>query len=178
MLLIVDKLFYIVFFVKPSAKDSSCSQILLIKSEATLTYKVPFCLLARMYTQKILIHFTTPQQFAMCIIIPKFIGPCTTVLVDAAHPQHNSIAAYGWIKRGEARELKTNSGQQRINLHGAINAETHRITIVESDTVDSYSTINILSAIEDKYPAALCIKNIDMHADKISNFMNAGFHLT
>jgi len=169
------------------------------------------------------------------------------VFVDAVHPEHNTLAGYGWIKRGETRELKTNSGRQRLNLHGAINAETHEVTIIESDTVDSYSTINLLSAIEAKYSAALqikvildnakyhyskvvqdyvsesridlvylpsyspnlnlierlwkffkkevlynkyhesievfrnaCIrffKNIDLHADKISNFMNAGFHL-
>lgn len=59
------------------------------------------------------------------------------VFVDAVHPEHNSQPAYGWIRRGERRELKTKSGRQRLNLHGAINAETHEITIIESDTVDS-----------------------------------------
>ncbi|MDP1574854.1 MAG: transposase [Coxiellaceae bacterium] len=41
-----------------------------------------------------------------------------------------------------------------------INAETHEITIIESDTVVSYSTINLLSAIENKYPLASSIKVI------------------
>ena len=82
------------------------------------------------------------------------------VFVDAVHPEHNAVAAYGWIKRGQIRELKTNSGRQRLNLHGAINAETHEITIIESETVDSYSTITLLSAIENKYPAASAIKVI------------------
>ena len=82
------------------------------------------------------------------------------VFVDAVHPQHNAIAGYGWIKRGETRELKTNSGRQRLNLHGAINAETHEITIIESDTVNSDSTIDLLTALEEKYPAASSIKVI------------------
>jgi len=82
------------------------------------------------------------------------------VFIDAVHPEHNSQAAYGWIKRGETRELKTNSGRQRLNLHGAINAETHEVTVIESDTVDSYSTINLLTAVENKYPAASSIKVI------------------
>lgn len=82
------------------------------------------------------------------------------VFVDAVHPEHNALAAYGWIKRGETRELKTNSGRQRLNLHGAINAETYEVTVIESDTVDSYSTISLLSAIEDKYPSASAIKVI------------------
>ena len=82
------------------------------------------------------------------------------VFIDAVHPEHNTVAAYGWIKRGQTRELQTNSGRQRLNLHGAINAETHEITIIESKTVDSYSTINLLTAIENKYPAASSIKVI------------------
>ena len=82
------------------------------------------------------------------------------VFVDAVHPEHNTLAAYGWIKRGQTRELKTNSGRQRLNLHGAINAETYEITIIESDTVDADSTINLLSAIDQKYPCASAIKVI------------------
>lgn len=93
------------------------------------------------------------------------------VFVDAVHPEHNALAAYGWIKRGETRELKTNSGRERLNLHGAINAETHEITIIESDTVDSYSTLNLLAAIENKYPEASSIKvildNAKYHYSKI-----------
>lgn len=93
------------------------------------------------------------------------------VFVDAVHPEHNALAAYGWIKCGETRELKTNSGRQRLNLHGAINAETHEITIIESETVDSYSTITLLSAIESKYPAASSIKvildNAKYHYSKV-----------
>lgn len=93
------------------------------------------------------------------------------VFVDAVHPEHNAMAAYGWIRRGETRELKTNSGRQRLNLHGAINAETHEIIIIESDTVDSYSTLNLLTAIEKKYPAASSIKvildNAKYHYSKI-----------
>jgi hypothetical protein len=34
------------------------------------------------------------------------------------------MAAYGWIKRGEKREIQTSSGRERLNLHGAMNAET------------------------------------------------------
>jgi transposase len=76
------------------------------------------------------------------------------LFMDAVHPEHNAMAAYGWIRRRERRELKTNSGRERLNLHGAINAETHEITVIESDTVDAYSTINLLSAIEKRYPCA------------------------
>lgn len=48
------------------------------------------------------------------------------------------------------RNSKRIAARQRLNLHGAINAETHEITVIESDTVEA----NLLSAIEQKYPSA------------------------
>lgn len=74
------------------------------------------------------------------------------LFLDAVHPEHNALAAYGWIKRGEKRQLKTNSGRQRLNLHGAMNSETYQVTIIESETVNADSTINLLTSIEQAYP--------------------------
>lgn len=79
-------------------------------------------------------------------------GDVEVLFADAVHPEHNGMAAYGWIKRGEKRQLKTNSGRQRLNLHGAINAETLQVTLIESDTVNAESTINLLATIERIYP--------------------------
>jgi len=36
------------------------------------------------------------------------------LFVDAVHPEHNALAAYGWIKRGQKRRIKTNSGRERL----------------------------------------------------------------
>ena len=74
------------------------------------------------------------------------------LFLDAVHPEHNAMPAYGWIRKGEKKELKTNSGRERLNLHGAINAETMQVTIIESETVNAESTLNLLSAIEYAYP--------------------------
>src|SRR3990167_2080942 len=79
------------------------------------------------------------------------------LFADAVHPQHNTMAAYGWIKRGEKREIQTTTGRERLNLHGAINAETLEVTIIESETVDDASTIQLLEILEEKYPLALSI---------------------
>lgn len=92
----------------------------------------------------------------------------TVVLfIDAVHPEHNALAAYGWIKRGQKREVKTNSGRQRLNLHGAINAETYEVTLIESATVNTDSTIQLLEVIDQKYALA---KEIILIAD------NAKYH--
>jgi transposase len=74
------------------------------------------------------------------------------LFIDAVHPEHNTMAAYGWIKRGQKRLLKTNSGRQRLNLHGAINIETMAVTIVESQTVNADSTIELLETLNQQYP--------------------------
>ena len=50
--------------------------------------------------------------------------------MDGVHPEHNTLAAYGWIRKGEERKLLSNSGRQRINLHGAINIETFGVEII------------------------------------------------
>ena len=73
------------------------------------------------------------------------------LFLDAVHPEHNTMAAYGWIRRGQKKELKTNSGRQRLNLHGAINAETHEVTIIESQTINKDSTLQLFEIIEQKY---------------------------
>lgn len=67
---------------------------------------------------------------------------------DGVHPEHNTLAAYGWLKKGEERKLKTNSGRQRVNLHGAINIETLDVEIVESKRVNGSSTIELLKKID------------------------------
>lgn len=92
------------------------------------------------------------------------------LFVDAVHPEHNAIAANGWIKRGEIREISTNSGRSRLNLHGALNIETLDVTIIESKTVNAESTINLLQTIEQKYFMAteivLILDNARYHYSK------------
>ena len=79
------------------------------------------------------------------------------LFMDAVHPQHNTMAAYGWIKRGEKREIPTTSGRERINLHGAMNTETLEVTVIESETVNEESTIQLLEMLENKYFLAVTI---------------------
>lgn len=78
--------------------------------------------------------------------------------VDAVHPTWNTMAAYGWMKKGSARELRSNSGRNRLNIHGAMNAETFETTVVTSEAnVDAESTIALFKALETYYPLAATI---------------------
>ena len=71
---------------------------------------------------------------------------------DATHPQHNSQPAYGWILKGKTKELKSNTGRKRVNLHGALDIETLGVVIREDKTIDYESTLGLFGQLEKKHP--------------------------
>ncbi len=78
--------------------------------------------------------------------------------VDAVHPQHNSMATYGWLRKGVETHLKSNSGRSRLNIHGAMDAETYETTILYSEeNVNEDSTIDLMKTLEQLYPFATAI---------------------
>jgi transposase len=81
--------------------------------------------------------------------------PCYSV--DAVHPEHQSHPAYGWFKKGQKVALKSSSGRQRVNIHGAINLENFDCPFVEPETVDANSTIALFEKIEARNPTATAI---------------------
>lgn len=72
--------------------------------------------------------------------------------MDGVHPTHNVMPAYGWIKRGVDKEVKSNSGRQRINLNGVYCPDDNEIIIRNDDTINSQSTIKLLQELENKHP--------------------------
>ncbi len=86
------------------------------------------------------------------IFIKNKKANCKVLFLDVVHPEHNTLAASGWIKHGQKRKLNTNSGKERLNLQCAINAEAYQVTLIESETVNSDSAVNLLTAIERAYP--------------------------
>lgn len=76
------------------------------------------------------------------------------LFMDGVHPQHNSVPAYGWLPVGEETPLKTNTGRRRVNLNGALDAETHDIQVCEFDTLDAVTIIMFFQMLEKRYPKA------------------------
>jgi transposase len=74
--------------------------------------------------------------------------------IDAAHPSYNSKPAYGWIPKGAKVEVPANSGRQRLNLHGAANAETHEVIVTELPKMTGESTLELLRKLEERCPDA------------------------
>lgn len=76
---------------------------------------------------------------------------------DATHPQHNSVPSYGWIKKGQEKELKANCGRQRLNINGAIDVETLESVTGFYDTINAQAVFDLCRKIEAKHPDAKVI---------------------
>ncbi|MBI5217354.1 MAG: IS630 family transposase [Bacteroidia bacterium] len=72
--------------------------------------------------------------------------------MDGVHPMHNVQPAYGWIKRGEEKALKSNTGRERVNINGAYNIEDHSITVREDESINAQSTIALFEQLLKKHP--------------------------
>ena len=103
------------------------------------------------------------KEFALKIVeIIKNKAPEDKVyFMDACHAMLNPIAGYGWIRVGEKKEIKTNSGRERLNINGAYNFETKEAITLISDTVNAQSTVQMLDLIQEKQPEG----NINIFAD-------------
>jgi transposase len=76
------------------------------------------------------------------------------LFADAVHPTYQTAASCGWIRKGTEKELKTNSGRDRVNINGAINIDSLRMTVDFSESINSASTIRLLTKLERLYPLA------------------------
>jgi transposase len=72
--------------------------------------------------------------------------------MDAVHPQHNTRSDYAWIKQGQSKEIPTNSGRNRININGAMNAhQPDDVIIVEADKINAQATQELFEKILEKH---------------------------
>jgi len=69
--------------------------------------------------------------------------------VDAVHPEHQSQAACGWIKKGELKTLQTSGKQLRLHFAGALCLEGMKIFTNEYETVDADAMIDFFKKLED-----------------------------
>jgi transposase len=77
--------------------------------------------------------------------------------MDATHPQHNPVQAYGWIKRGEERPIPTNTGRDRLNINGAIDADRMTAEVRFDPTINAASTVALFDQLEQANPEAKTI---------------------
>jgi len=90
---------------------------------------------------------------------------------DGVHPTHNIHKTKAWIKRGEEKQIKTNTGRGRLNINGALNIQTMSITTHFSETINAQEVINLFDKIQvqyiDKTTIYLIIDNARYYKNKL-----------
>lgn len=89
--------------------------------------------------------------------------------IDGVHPTHNTKPTYGWIRKGERKEIPTNTGRQRLNLSGAIDILSKKVIIREDESLNATATIDLLKMIEAAYPQA---KKVHVFCDNAKYYRN------
>lgn len=70
--------------------------------------------------------------------------------VDAVHPQHQSQAVCGWIKKGERKTLQTSGKQLRLHFAGALSLKGMSVISHEYESVDADAMIHFFKLLEGK----------------------------
>lgn len=73
--------------------------------------------------------------------------------LDAVHPEFQSQAVSGWIKKGETKTLPTTNKQFRMHFVGALSLDGMEVHAREYDTIDADSVINFLKNLENSSTA-------------------------
>lgn len=67
--------------------------------------------------------------------------------LDGCHPRHNSMPAYGWIKKGTEKQLPANTGRERLNINGAYNIEDSKVVVRNDESINAQSTLSLIQQI-------------------------------
>lgn len=87
--------------------------------------------------------------------LKETVGTETPIyFTDAVHPLHNPVLSQGWIRRGQAREIRSNTGRRRLNIHGAIDIQSHTAVIRYEDWVNADAVVRLMQEIERRHPEA------------------------
>ena len=76
----------------------------------------------------------------------------TVIFADAVHPTHAVRPVGCWAPKDVPVAITQSSGRQRLNVHGAIDLETGKTSMLDVPVVDAMSTIMLLIAIQAMYP--------------------------
>ena len=89
---------------------------------------------------------------------------------DGVHPTHSLHKTRAWIKKGEEKQVRTNTGRKRLNINGALNLETLQVTTHFSETINAQTSMELFDKIqlayEDKTTIYLIIDNATYYKNK------------
>jgi transposase len=96
--------------------------------------------------------------------------------MDSVHPQYQTRAKYGWIRKNQVKTLPTFSGWKRKHIIGAINLESHDLITTDNPKVNGDYIIEFLKKLEehrqDKRKIYLICDNAGYHkSNKIKEYL-------
>jgi transposase len=89
-------------------------------------------------------------QQAFVVELERLLKAPDTVVyfTDASHPSHNTQPHYGWIKKGEQKQIAANTARQRLNLQGAVHVGSRIQALVQpAETINSQSVIALYTTL-------------------------------
>lgn len=89
--------------------------------------------------------------------------------VDAVHPEYQSQAVHGWIKKGEDKTLQTTGKQLRLHFAGALCLNGMKLIVNEYETVNAEAIIDLFREVERKSTARMIhiiLDNAKAHKNK------------
>jgi transposase len=70
---------------------------------------------------------------------------------DGVHPTHNIHKTKAWVKKGEDKQIKTNTGRGRLNINGVLDTESLEVTVHYSETINAKEVIIFFNKLQEKY---------------------------
>lgn len=116
-------------------------------------YKKPKCVPAKADAE-------VQEQFARQTLLPLMAqaGPERPLyFVDGMHPAYTGHPAFGWIRRGVERELKSNHGRVNVNINGALSWPDRAVVHLEAEKITSEAMIGLFDRLAARHPAAPAI---------------------
>lgn len=99
----------------------------------------------------------------------------TLYFLDAVHPEYQSQAVCGWIKKGECKTLQTTGKQKRLHLVGALNLKNMTVVTREYETIDAEAMIHFfkdLESIESRGTIHIILDNAAVHKNhKLTEYL-------
>jgi len=97
--------------------------------------------------------------------------------LDAVHPEYQSQAVSGWIKKGEYKTLRTTGKQKRLHFIGALALDKMNVLVREYETIDADSMIRFFQDLEETKPSGqihVILDNAAAHrSHKLRDFLKS-----
>ena len=77
--------------------------------------------------------------------------------LDGTHPSYTAHPGYGWIRKGQTRELKSNHGRVNVNINGALSWPGLDVVHRQAEKITSAEMIKLFDDLQARHPTATAV---------------------